>query len=192
MKMYQSKKNTEITARLESMDEKYNTVLMVYETGPDVGKSFSITTSTLKRWWRLVNDDTPNSILNIDDSVVNTKYPEPKEQKYIPKPKSVIEYEAKKGVKYNNDLPTHEEIAETFAPVLNKINKTYVVFKNGCWLERKSGYINLYSNEEVWQILTDKGFQFRPNGMKNTKLNFVLKINTIEDYEIVSEVLRNV
>ena len=40
----------------------------------------------------------------IDYEKVNPEYPEPKEKKYITKPQSVIEYEAKKEQRYNSEL----------------------------------------------------------------------------------------
>ena len=45
---YQSKKDATIYAKLASKDEKFGTVILVYETGESVGKSISVTTSTLK------------------------------------------------------------------------------------------------------------------------------------------------
>lgn len=190
---YQSKKDPTIFMEVLSEDEKYKTVEFKFLTGPETGKTADITISTLKRWWKKVDEpDTTKFEDTIDYEKVNTPYPEPKEQKYIPKPKSVIEYEAKRGKKYNNELPTHEEISETLLEHLSKVNKTYVVLKESkCWLERKSGYINLYATEDVWNKLTDKGFTSRANGMKNTPLKFVFKIETIDEYNTILEVLLN-
>lgn len=195
IEIYQSKKDPSVTAKLEKKEEKYGTVLLEYITGNEVGKTISITSSTLKRWWKLLETKTEGESFEdtIDYEKVNTKYPEPKEKKYIPKPQSVIEYEAKKEKRYNSDLPTQDCMVERFASILSKINKTYIVFKtSGCWLERKSGYINLYASEEVWKILSEKGMEARKNGMKNTKLPVVFKITTMEEYELVAGVLENV
>ena len=103
---YQSKKDTSSIASIEKTDEKYGTVLRKYLTGPDTGKTFSITNSTLKRWWKRVEDEeenTSNNPLSIDIDKVNEPYHPDVTPRYIPKPKSVIEYEAKKGKKYNNE-----------------------------------------------------------------------------------------
>ena len=50
---YQSKRNGQV-AELVSEDKKYNTVMLEYPGG----KTVSITTSTLKRWWKVVEEDT--------------------------------------------------------------------------------------------------------------------------------------
>lgn len=50
--LYQSKKNEELFAEEVKVDEKCKTVILKYTTGPDIGKTFPITTATLKRWWR--------------------------------------------------------------------------------------------------------------------------------------------
>lgn len=197
MIIYQSKKDETVKAKLLSQDEKYGTSLLEYTEGKDAGKTVSITNSTLKRWWKKVEEDKKvEGALKIDYEKVNTKYPEPVEQKYIPKPQSVIEYEEKRRKKYNNELPTQDEMVEHFSSLLSKINKTYIVFGKGfgvgCWLERKSGYTNLYATESVWMCLTENfGFEGRKNGMKNTKLPVVFKIETLEQYEVIKEVFTN-
>ena len=90
---YQSKKDTSIIASIEKTEEKYGTVLMKYLTGPDTGKTFSITNSTLKRWWKRVEDEeenTSNNPLLIDINNVNEPYQPEVTPRYIPKPKSGI------------------------------------------------------------------------------------------------------
>lgn len=54
---YQSKKDPTVTAILVSQNEKYHTVSMQYVTGDDEGKNFDVSLSTLKRWWKKMNDD---------------------------------------------------------------------------------------------------------------------------------------
>lgn len=54
--MYVSKKNEEVRAKVIQEEEKYGTVLLEYVSGEKVGKNFSITTSTLKRWWRKADE----------------------------------------------------------------------------------------------------------------------------------------
>ena len=195
MKTYQSKKDETVKAIIEKEDDKTKTVILKYVSGPDIDKTVAITTSTLKRWWKAIDTASDVSASKFEDSInyeqVNTKYPEPKEKKYIPKPQSVIDYEEKKKSRYNNLLPTQDDMVARFSSILSKINKTYIVFKNGCWLERKSGYINLYSTTEVWELLVEKGFEARKNGMKNTKLPVVFKIESNEAYETIAEVLEN-
>ena len=129
--MYQSKRNPEIKAKLESKDEKFKTVILEYVSGNEAGKTISITESTFKRWWKKVEDEIvsepiiekkASDILNLDYDKINEPYPEPTKQKYVPIPDSVIEYEEKKKVRYNADLPTQDDMIEQFGKKLSKIN----------------------------------------------------------------------
>lgn len=54
---YQNKKNGRI-ANVSSPDPKYSTVMLEY----DDGTTQSITTSTLKRWWRKLEDEVPTEV----------------------------------------------------------------------------------------------------------------------------------
>lgn len=52
MKVYVSKRNENVTAKIIKEDEKFKTVVIEYLTGDKAGQNNSITTSTLKRWWK--------------------------------------------------------------------------------------------------------------------------------------------
>ena len=192
---YQSKKDTSIIASIEKTEEKYGTVLMKYLTGPDTGRTFSITNSTLKRWWKRVEDEeenTANNPLSIDINKVNEPYHPDVTPRYIPKPKSVIEYEAKKGKKYNNELPEFEEISESLAEYCKKINDNskYVMFHDKSTMWRKCGAIDLYASESLWSLLTESGLQSKPN--KDKDRPFAFKITNIEEYNKVLEAVKGV
>ena len=72
MKMYQSKKDPNVTAEVQSYDEKYKTVTLLGKTGPEAGKSFSITSATLKRWWKQI-DENGNEIKDEDEQAAEEK-----------------------------------------------------------------------------------------------------------------------
>lgn len=157
---YQSKKDPTVTAILVSQNEKYHTVSMQYATGDDEGKNFDVSLSTLKRWWKKMNDDNvtepsvpanyvfandvtientttedtteDNNGIDIDMDVVNQPYHPDVTPHYIPKPDSVVEYENnKRKRKFNEDLPDYETICETFNEFLKKRNASYIRFKDG-------------------------------------------------------------
>ena len=95
----QSKRDPDVTAELDCINED-GSASMVYLTGPKADTAFEVSESTFKRWWTKMEDEktlnetqnnNPSSVLNIDYDKVNEPYPEPKEQKYIPKPDSVVE-----------------------------------------------------------------------------------------------------
>ena len=67
---YQSKKNPEIIASLDFKEEKFKTVRLIYLTGPDAGKSVSITESTFKRWWKKYEEPAE---LNSDGSITKSE-----------------------------------------------------------------------------------------------------------------------
>lgn len=189
---YQSKKDTSIFATVDSYDEKTKTTILVYESGDKKGKSVNVSSSTLKRWWKQVEDDNP---LNIDMEQVNKPYKPDVTPHYIPKPQSVIEYEEnKKKARYNSELPELSQIVDTLGEYCVKINEgsKYVKFKDGkgTTLWRKSRCIDIYATEIVWEALTNKGFVSSPN--KDKDRPFHIKINTSEEYDKVVEVIKNV
>lgn len=192
---YVSKKDENIIASLDSTNEKYGTATLIYLTGENAGKSFSITTSTLKRWWKATADsdvETSNNPLHIDMEQVNTPYKPDVVPHYIPKPQSVIDYENKsRGKKLNTELPVFEVIVETFAELLSKINETskYVKFKDGTTLWRKSSCIDIYATEHLFEPLTKAGLTSAPN--KDKARPFAYHIETKEDFELAREVIIN-
>lgn len=54
MKIYVSRRDENVTAKLEEAYTNEQTVMLEYLTGDKVGKTTSITHSTLKRWWKAV------------------------------------------------------------------------------------------------------------------------------------------
>ena len=191
---YQSKKNPEVFAAFDMANEKYNTTRLIYLTGENKGKSFDVSNSTLKRWWKKVeneNIESEESILGIDMEQVNKPYHPNVTPHYIPKPQSVIEYEEKKKKKFNSDLPKFEEIADTFGEFLSKINETsqYIKFKHGTTLWRKSAYIDIYATEDIFIKLAEAGLQSSPN--KDKVRPFAFRIKSLEEYEKAKGVLGN-
>lgn len=189
---YQSKKDPTIFATVDSYDEKFKTTILVYETGENKGKSINVASTTLKRWWKKVEDD---NLLNIDMEQVNKPYKPDVVPHYIPKPQSVIEYEEnKKKARYNSDLPEFSQIADTLGEYCVKINEgsKYVKFKDGkgTTLWRKSKYLDVYATEIVWEAMTHEGFVSSPN--KDKDRPFHIRINTIEEYNTFVEVIKNV
>ena len=186
---YRDKRDDTIIARVESENEKYGTYTLVYETGPNEGKAFDITGATLKRWWTKINDESAEKseaeILNLDVDKINEPYPEPKKKKYIPKPDSVVVYEAKKrGRKYNDQLPDFANIVEVLGSICSKVNEnsSYVKFNdNKSTLWRKSTLINVYAANDFAEKLINVGFESFVN--KDKERPFGFKIETKEDFD---------
>ena len=193
---YQSKKDPSKIAEVVKEEPKYNTLILKIVEGEDAGKDISITSSTLKRWWKRIEDteSTEETSLaqemNVDMAKVNEPYPEPKEQKYIPKPKSVVEYEEKQAKKYNSALPDFADIADSLGEVLKKVNENskYVMFKDGSTLWRKNGWIDMYVTETVWAKLTELGFESKPN--KDKDRPYAIRITDTADYEKIAEAVK--
>lgn len=191
---YKDKRNETIIARVESENEKYGTYTLVYETGPNEGKAFDITGATLRRWWSKVDETekTEAEILNLDVNVINEPYPEPKKKKYIPKPDSVVEYEKKKrGRKFNDNLPTFEEVVELLGSYCSKVNEnsSYIKFndkKSTLW--RKSTCISVYAATDFAEKLVNVGFASSVN--KDKERPFAFKIETREDFDKLVAVIK--
>lgn len=56
MKIYVSRKDETIKAKLLEYNEKFNTYMMEFITGDRKGKTTSFSASTMKRWWKVVDD----------------------------------------------------------------------------------------------------------------------------------------
>ena len=191
---YQSKRDPEVIAELDSINED-GSASMVYLTGPKTDTAFEVSESTFKRWWtkmedneKTLNETNVQDVLNIDYEQVNTPYPEPKEQKYISKPDSVVEYEEKKKrsrSRVNEDIPSFTKIVDDLGKFAKKINETsgYLRFKDGTTLWRKITKIDIYAAEKTWEALTALSFTSKPNNDKARP--FAFEIKTMEDYEKV-------
>jgi hypothetical protein len=57
MKIYESKRHAGVKAELLEVRDREATVMMEYITGDKKGKTFDISKSTLKRWWKAVVED---------------------------------------------------------------------------------------------------------------------------------------
>ena len=200
---YQSKKDPTVVAEVKSYDEKCKTVILEYTDGPDKGKSLSITTSTLKRWWKKLSDDEDSAVedpvdereekgaLAVDSEKVNETYAPDVTPHYIPKPESVVNYENKKRKRYNQDLPDFEDVVSRLESKAVKINENshYLKFEDKTTLWRKPTAIFVYAAEKTWEALTNKGLQSSNNNDKDRP--FAFKIESAEDFEKVVEAIVN-
>lgn len=201
---YKNKKDSTVTAVLDFEDEKYKTVTLIYLTGKDKGKSFSINRSTLKMWWEEINSsdvkiDKPKSVLDkLDYEQINTPYPKPKEQKYIPVPQSVIEYENRNKVSRakNTDFNApsdYEEFADLLAKHnirIKRVNTGYISLWDNSKLKLQNGRIALLASTDIGSELSSKGFKCEKCIEKGTPFRY--NICTNEDFETMLGVISDV
>ena len=188
MDIYTNKKHPEVTAKIVKQPNE-STVILEYLTGDEIGKTVTVTTGTLKRWWSKSTEKSANEILGVDADELNEPYPEPKEKKYIPKPQAVVEYEEKKKSRFNNDLPKYEDLEGLLDDIyFKKYDKdSHFMFKDKSTLWRKSSCIDLYVTEELWTKFTEAGFTSKPN--KDKDRPFAIKVATNEEWNLCLSVL---
>ena len=188
MDIYTNKKHPEVTAKIVKQPNE-STVILEYLTGDEVGKTVTVTTGTLKRWWSKSTEKSANEILGVDADELNEPYPEPKEKKYIPKPQAVVEYEEKKKSRFNNDLPKYEDLEGLLDDIyFKKYDKdSHFMFKDKSTLWRKSSCIDLYVTEELWTKFTEAGFTSKPN--KDKDRPFAIKVVTNDEWNLCLSVL---
>lgn len=91
-KLYSSKKDPAVTGRIvKDETKKFGTVIMEYLSGDNKGQTTSISTATLKRWWR-VTGEVDDADVGGDKSVEaeSPKQEEPKkEEEFVTKVKPV-------------------------------------------------------------------------------------------------------
>lgn len=200
--IYQSKKpgKTDVHAELVKQPND-NTVILKYLNGEHEGKTVTITTGTLKRYWKLVEKTetqekkTVEEVLNLDMDEVNKPYKPDVKPHYIEKPDSVKRYEeSKKRVKCTYTLPTnYEEIADMLAGKnvkIKAVNKGYISFPDNSKLKLLTTGIGILASEKLGEELVNIGFTARPCIEAGTPFRFDVK--TEKDYNGMYDVLEKV
>lgn len=196
MTRYRSKKDSSIEAHVDSVSEKYGTTMLVYDTGEKTGTAFSISNSTLKRWWKKIDNDNP---LDIDVDKVNEPYPEPEKQEYVPIPESVKEYEETKrmrrmGKNKNVDTPKDLEtiaikMGEKSIPI-KKVNTGYISLIDRTKIKVLDSGIGILASADVGETLSKIGMQSRPCIESGTPFRFDISKN--EDFEKALDAISNI
>lgn len=188
---YRSKKDPEVIAAYDFENKKFKTTTLIYLTGPKKGYSFTINNCTLEKYWEKVDDvPKPLDFTEIEMEQINQPYHPNVTPHYIPKPPAVIEYEEKKKRSYmNTELPTFEEVCDMFGPILKRINEksNYVRFKDETTLHIRNYKLKLYTVENIWEQLAQKGLESKPNNDKDRPFAFILKSR--EDFDKFAEVI---
>jgi hypothetical protein len=189
---YQSKRHPDIYAALDVVNEEYNTCRMIYLTGENAGKAFDVTLSTLKRWWKKVEGVTEEQV---EAEIIETPYPEPEHQEYIPKPQSVIEYEESKRV--HNNIETMPQSYDEFADLLaehnvqiKKVNSGYISMNDKTKLKLLKTGVGVLASTELAEELSMNGFKSKPCIEKGTPFRFDFKEQA--DFEKLIDILGNV
>lgn len=195
--IYRSKKpdKTDLTAELVKRPNE-STVILKYLTGDEKGKSVTISTSTLKRYWRKEQSDevtetpkekTPEEILNIDMEEVNKPYKPDVTPHYIEKPESVKEYEESKRRKPKCEfkLPeTYSEYADILADndvKLKSVNKGYIALEDASKLKLLSTGIGVLASTALGEALAKSGLTSRPCIEQGTPFRFDIKTSEQND-----------
>ena len=190
MDIYKSKKHPEVTAKIVK-EPNEGTVILEYLTGDEVGKTVTVTTGTLKRWWsKTTAEKTVNEILNVKPEDLTKPYAPKVTPHYIPKPASVVEYEEKQKKKFNGELPKYEDLIDTLDDCyFKRYDKDgHFMFKDKSTLWRKSTCIDLYVTEELWTKLTEAGFTSKEN--KDKDRPFAIKVKTADEWDKCLSVIK--
>lgn len=188
--IYSSKKQGKSDVKAELIKRPNdNTVILKYLSGEHKDKTVTLTTGTLKRYWREEKSEkSVEEILNIDMDEVNKPYKPDVKPHYIPKPDSVKEYEANKRNRHNFDLPEFETIVEQIGFICCKVNTNYVKLNDkASTVWRYAGHVACYCTEDVWSKLTEAGLQSSPNKDKYRPFSFIIKSK--DDYDKLIDAL---
>jgi len=190
--IYRSKKKTDVTAKVVKRPNE-TTVILEYVTGDEVGKTTSITTGTLARYWR--KEKSVEEILDLDTEKINEPYKPDVKPHYIPKPEAVKEYEErKKKVKCNFTLPTdYEDFADKLTDhdiALKSVNKGYIALADSSKLKLLGSGIGILASDKLGEEFVKKGFSSKPCIEKGTPFRFDIK--TEDEYNTMYEVLASI
>ena len=73
MTVYVSRRDETVKVKLIKYEEKFKTYLVEYITGEHKGKTTSFSSSTMKRWWKKIEDDTTKDDVEEAPIALNTK-----------------------------------------------------------------------------------------------------------------------
>ena len=164
MKVYVSKRDENVTAKIIQEDEKFKTVIIEYLTGDKAGQNNSITTSTLKRWWKVteLSDDVVEEFTVKEQKTVTDTESELTDEEYAKIGLEIAEQAKQKSTKNKNPLELESVVA--------KLQKT------GFTVNIVKGLPKTISIKTVGQLAISKnGFRLKAN------LNF--KFTTETSYE---------
>lgn len=193
--IYRSKKpdKTDLTAELVKRPNE-STVILKYLTGDEKGKSVTISTSTLKRYWRKEQaEKTVEEILDIDMEKVNEPYKPNVTPHYIEKPQSVKEYEESKRrtPKCEYDLPgNYNDYADLLASKsikLKSVNSGYISLSDSSKLKLLSNGIGVLASTALGEELAKSGMTSRPCIEKGTPFRFDIKSE--EQFDTLNDAL---
>lgn len=198
--IYRSKKpdKTDLTAELVKCPNE-STVILKYLTGDEKGKSVTISTSTLKRYWRkepaedTTTEKSAEEILGIDMEEVNKPYKPDVTPHYIEKPESVKEYEESKRrkPKCEYDLPgNYNDYADLLASKsikLKSVNSGYISLSDSSKLKLLSNGIGVLASTALGEELAKSGMTSRPCIEKGTPFRFDIKSE--EQFDTLNEAL---
>lgn len=133
MKIYVSRRDENVTAKLDESYSNEQTVMLEYLTGDKVGKTTSITHSTLKRWWKVVEvEDTMEEVDETDTNIEPLADGDSKEQEETPvdimtitRPVVEVVNKPVKKTKKVSQIDRSKEILELDAFIENTYNNKY-------------------------------------------------------------------
>lgn len=133
MKIYVSRKDENVTAELNEAYSNEHTVMLKYLTGDKAGKTTSITHSTLKRWWKVVEiEDTVEDIDETNTNIESSPDKDSKEQEEtsvdimtITRPIVEVVNKPMKKTKKVSRIDRTKEILELDAFIGNTYNNKY-------------------------------------------------------------------
>ena len=195
--IYKNKKDPKIKAQFDFEDLKFKTVRMIYLSGPNKGKSFSLNKTSLNDQWEVVEEKEKKSFLDtINWDEVNKPYPEPKVKKYIPVPESVLRYEQGKIKKKKCSFEKPENY-EAFADILAshnikmaRVNTGYISLPDTTKLKLQQLGIAVLATNDLGEKLVGKGMTCKPCIEKGTPFRF--DIRSQDEFDDLIEVLKNV
>ena len=162
-------------------------------TGDEKGKSVTISTSTLKRYWRkeqaedTTTEKSAEEILGIDMEEVNKPYKPDVTPHYIEKPESVKEYEENKRRKPKCEFAipsSYNEYADILADNdvrLKSVNKGYIALEDASKLKLLSTGIGVLASTALGEALAKSGLTSRPCIEKGTPFRFDIKTSEQND-----------
>ena len=148
MTVYVSRRNETVKAKLIKYEEKFKTYLVEYLTGEHKGKTASFSSSTMKRWWKKIEDETTEDDVEEAPIALDTK-------EETADKKSVV---SKKEVK--NLLDTVESLIAGRLTYKRNVNMIILYISGGkkkrlAYVYKRKNSIRVYMPNKYYSLVSD-------------------------------------
>lgn len=197
MRIYVSRRDENVTAKLDEAYSNEHTVMLEYLTGDKKGKTTSITHSTLKRWWKAVEvKDTVEEIDETDTNLELLVSSDSKEQaetlveEYAKIGLEIAEQAKEKARKHKNNKVDNSDKLYELELLLNNLDSKYYESVR-CYKIKAEGktIAEVYPQKKGIRVYVHKDYDISNVCVIKDNYKYYLPVAVNFDYDNISKVM---